>query len=47
MTVYKCTKCKQKVEIDYENRGVKCYYCGNRILVKERPTGSIKRVKVE
>nr|WP_269850763.1 DNA-directed RNA polymerase subunit P [Methanosarcina horonobensis] len=41
---YKCTRCKQKVEIDYEYTGIRCPYCGHRILVKERPT-TIKRIK--
>jgi DNA-directed RNA polymerase subunit P len=42
--VYKCAHCKQTVELDKEFAGVRCPFCGHRILVKERPT-SIKRVK--
>jgi len=42
---YKCTRCKKLVEIDYESRGVRCMYCGHRILIKERPT-SIQNIKV-
>ncbi|HWR24895.1 MAG TPA: DNA-directed RNA polymerase subunit P [Methanosarcina sp.] len=43
---YKCTRCKQKVEVDYEYTGIRCPYCGHRILVKERPT-TIKRINAE
>ena len=43
---YRCVNCKQPVEIDYERRGVRCPYCGHRILVKERPV-RIKRVLAE
>ncbi len=43
---YRCVNCKQPVEIDYECRGVRCPYCGHRILVKERPV-RIKRVLAE
>lgn len=44
--VYYCVRCRRKVEVNYEYPGVKCPYCGYRILVKERPT-FIKRVKAE
>lgn len=40
---YKCSRCKQIVEIDKEFGGIRCPYCGHRILVKERPT-SIKKI---
>jgi DNA-directed RNA polymerase subunit P len=42
--VYKCAHCKHIVELDKEYGGVRCPYCGHRVLVKERPT-TIKRVK--
>lgn len=41
--VYKCAHCKQTVEIDKDLQGIRCPFCGHRILVKERPT-TIKRV---
>ncbi len=44
--VYKCTGCKRVVEIDSEYGGVRCPYCGHRVLLKERGT-IIKRVKAE
>jgi len=34
------------VEIDYEYSGIRCPYCGHRILVKERPV-LVKQVKAE
>ncbi|NMG83341.1 MAG: DNA-directed RNA polymerase subunit P [Methanosarcinales archaeon] len=43
---YKCTRCKRPVEIDYSSVGIRCPYCGHRILVKQRPT-AIKRMKAE
>ncbi|ADE36322.1 MULTISPECIES: DNA-directed RNA polymerase subunit P [Methanohalophilus] len=43
---YKCTRCKRAVEIDYQYTGIRCPYCGNRILVKGRPT-TIKTLKAE
>lgn len=43
---YKCTECKRIVEIDSEYGGVRCPYCGHRVLLKERGT-IIKRVKAE
>ncbi len=41
--VYKCAHCKQTVEVDKDMKGVRCQYCGHRILIKERPT-NIKKV---
>ncbi|WNY24640.1 DNA-directed RNA polymerase subunit P [Methanolapillus millepedarum] len=41
---YYCTQCKREIDIDYENSGVRCSYCGHRILVKRRPT---TRKKIE
>lgn len=41
---YKCANCKRTVEVDYQYSGVRCVYCGHRVLVKDRPT-SIKHVK--
>ncbi|MEA3294852.1 MAG: DNA-directed RNA polymerase subunit P [Euryarchaeota archaeon] len=35
---YICTRCKRVVEIDYESTGIRCPYCGHRILIKKRPT---------
>ncbi|MCG7847579.1 MAG: DNA-directed RNA polymerase subunit P [ANME-2 cluster archaeon] len=32
------------MEIDYEVMGIRCHYCGHRILIKERPT-LIKKVE--
>ncbi|MHC1571650.1 MAG: DNA-directed RNA polymerase subunit P [Methanosarcinales archaeon] len=43
---YKCTRCKMTVEIDYGSGGIRCPYCGHRVLVKERPT-MIKQVRAE
>ncbi|ATZ60648.1 MAG: DNA-directed RNA polymerase subunit P [Methanosarcinales archaeon Met12] len=43
---YKCAKCKRTVEIDHEYGGVRCPYCGHRVLLKERGT-IIKRIKAE
>ncbi|MHC1568832.1 MAG: DNA-directed RNA polymerase subunit P [Candidatus Syntropharchaeia archaeon] len=43
---YYCANCKKSVEIDYEYQGIRCPYCGYRILIKERPT-IIKRVKAQ
>lgn len=45
VTVYKCIRCKREVEVESEYGGIRCPYCGHRILVKERPT-IIKKVKV-
>ncbi|HIH87184.1 MAG: DNA-directed RNA polymerase subunit P [ANME-2 cluster archaeon] len=42
--VYYCTRCKRLVEIDYEAMGIRCPYCGHRILIKQRPT-LVKRVE--
>ncbi|MCD5409903.1 MAG: DNA-directed RNA polymerase subunit P [Methanocellales archaeon] len=44
--VYKCAKCKRTVEIDHEHGGIRCPYCGYKVLLKERGT-IIKRVKAE
>jgi DNA-directed RNA polymerase, subunit RPC10 (contains C4-type Zn-finger) len=43
---YYCSHCKREIDIDYENAGVRCLYCGHRILVKKRPA-TIKRIKAE
>ena len=42
---YKCSRCKRDVELD-EYSGVRCPYCGHRILLKER-SGDIKTIDVE
>jgi DNA-directed RNA polymerase subunit P len=39
--LYKCARCKHKVEIDVN---VRCPYCGHRILFKER-VASTKELK--
>jgi len=47
---YICARCKKPVDIDYEESGIRCPICGNRILVKERPTqvqSEIKKVNAE
>ena len=42
---YKCSRCKRDVELD-EYGGVRCPFCGHRVLLKERaPT--VKGVPVE
>jgi len=41
---YKCTRCKKIAEIDYEYSGIRCPYCGHRILMKERPT-TVKKMQ--
>jgi len=38
---FKCSRCKQKVELD---RNVRCPYCGHRFLFKERGA-AIKELK--
>lgn len=43
---YYCTQCKKEVDIDYENSGVRCPHCGQRILIKRRPT-TITKIKAE
>ncbi|MCL2550005.1 MAG: DNA-directed RNA polymerase subunit P [Methanimicrococcus sp.] len=43
---YYCSHCKREIDIDYENAGVRCLYCGHRILVKKRPA-TIKRIRAE
>ncbi|HDM36045.1 MAG TPA: DNA-directed RNA polymerase subunit P [Candidatus Syntrophoarchaeum butanivorans] len=43
---YYCARCKHVVEIDYETQGIRCNYCGYRILIKERPT-MVKKVRAE
>ncbi|MDY6931493.1 MAG: DNA-directed RNA polymerase subunit P [Halobacteriota archaeon] len=43
---YYCSRCKRDVEIDYEYQGIRCHYCGNRILIKKAPI-TIKKVNVE
>ncbi|PSP68450.1 DNA-directed RNA polymerase subunit P [Halobacteriales archaeon QS_9_67_15] len=41
---YKCSRCKRDVELD-EYGGVRCPYCGHRVLLKER-SRDIKEVDV-
>lgn len=41
---YRCSRCKRDVELD-EYSGVRCPYCGHRVLLKER-SGDIKEVDV-
>jgi DNA-directed RNA polymerase subunit P len=38
--------CKRDVEVDYSHHGVRCQYCGHRILIKKRPI-VIKKLKAE
>ena len=42
---YKCSRCKRDVELD-EYGGVRCPYCGHRVLLKER-SRDVKTVGVE
>lgn len=42
---YKCSRCKRDVELD-EYAGVRCPYCGHRVLLKER-SAAITEVDVE
>ena len=45
--VYECVKCGAKVskeELDLRGGGVKCTYCGYRVLKKIRPP-VVKRIK--
>ncbi|UZE91777.1 MAG: DNA-directed RNA polymerase subunit P [Methanosarcinales archaeon] len=44
--VYRCARCKQVIEIDTEAGGVRCPYCGHRVLLKERGA-TIKRVNAK
>ncbi len=47
--VYECVKCGAKVsleELDLRGGGVKCTYCGYRVLRKVRPP-VVKRVKTK
>jgi DNA-directed RNA polymerase subunit P len=41
---YKCSRCKRDVELD-EYSGVRCPYCGHRILLKER-SSDVKTIDV-
>lgn len=41
---FRCLKCKSDVELDTQLRGVRCPYCGHRVLVKKRPANP-KEVK--
>jgi DNA-directed RNA polymerase subunit P len=41
---YKCSRCKRDVQLD-EYSGVRCPYCGHRILLKER-SGDVKTIGV-
>ncbi len=45
MTSYKCLLCKTPVDVDFESPYIQCTKCGSRILIKERPPASKKRVK--
>jgi DNA-directed RNA polymerase subunit P len=42
--MYYCERCRREVEIDYKYPGIRCQYCGHKILIKKRPS-IIKRVK--
>lgn len=42
---YRCARCKRNVSLD-EYGGVRCPYCGHRVLLKERST-DVKEVTVE
>jgi DNA-directed RNA polymerase subunit P len=47
--VYECVKCGEKVsleELDLRGGGVKCTYCGYRVLRKVRPP-VVKRIKAK
>lgn len=35
---YTCLKCKSDVELDTRFGGVRCPYCGYRVLIKKRPS---------
>jgi DNA-directed RNA polymerase, subunit P (EC 2.7.7.6) len=41
---YKCSRCKRDVQLD-EYGGVRCPYCGHRVLLKER-SADVKEVEV-
>jgi DNA-directed RNA polymerase subunit P len=41
---YKCSRCKRDVELD-EYGGVRCPFCGHRVLLKER-SRDVKEVDV-
>jgi len=43
---YRCTRCRRPVEIDYGYAGIRCPFCGHRVVIKERPV-LVKRVKAE
>lgn len=42
---YRCSRCKRDVVLD-EYSGVRCPYCGHRVLLKER-SGAIKTIEVD
>ncbi|RZN63071.1 MAG: DNA-directed RNA polymerase subunit P [Methanonatronarchaeia archaeon] len=33
---YRCARCSEDVELDQERTGVRCPFCGYRILTKKR-----------
>jgi DNA-directed RNA polymerase subunit P len=43
---YKCANCKRQINIDDEYFGIRCPYCGHRVLLKDRPP-TVKRIKAE
>ena len=43
---FKCTRCKETVDIDYNYAGIRCSYCGHRILIKKRST-VLRKIKAE
>ncbi len=40
--MYKCGRCKQKVQLDTSTVGLQCERCGSKIFYKTRP--NVKRV---
>jgi len=42
---YKCSRCKRDVGLE-EYAGVRCPYCGHRVLLKER-SPDVKEVDIE
>ena len=45
---YICARCKEPAdEIDENMVGIRCQYCGHRILLKKRPENILKKVKAE
>lgn len=45
--MFKCLNCGKNIEKKDIVRGVRCPFCGYRILLKKRPKGVVKKIKVE